>query len=383
MVAAWEYENKKAATWYTEPNSLHNVYRELIARLPDRKANLYNMDGADKLDESYIWMAWFGGKQKAALKGRHKLKEQPKKEKNIDLGDTEIVEEKVYVGQHSKWGNPFTLKNGCFDFECKSLYPAHFWANNLYNDLDELFDKRIFVGYGEEKFHFDFLKTMIEYKKDSKNEEKSIWPSTPPIHLYNLLRRRIYLEIVQDEDHRIGELVFHIFDINDELTFKYVSEYIKTIFEFMTYHRLARPFSINIHTWSDEKRDLYEDRFLITLKTIIRQRMFTFGSNTDDKFKKDMIDVYEKFFKGYNFKSLNIDRFLYEKGKYYWTKPENLTLFNNSGKDWKELVQKNPKTLNLKEINDVRNGKIADTENKPENAFNEDDDGFFDLSKPC
>jgi len=47
------------------------------------------------------------------------------------------------------------------------------------------------------------------------------------------------------------------------------------------------------------------------------------------------------------------------------------------------LVQKNPKTLNLKEINDVRNGKIADTENKPENAFNEDDDGFFDLSKPC
>jgi len=45
--------------------------------------------------------------------------------------------------------------------------------------------------------------------------------------------------------------------------------------------------------------------------------MFTFGSNTDDKFKKDMIDVYEKFFKGYNFKSLNIDRFLYEKGKYY------------------------------------------------------------------
>ena len=158
---------------------------------------------------------------------------------------------------------------------------------------------------------------MVVFKEGYTGEEEKVGPEIPPIHLYNLHRRRIYLEIVQDKDHRIGELVFHIFDIDDGLIFNKVSEFIKTIFEFMTYHRIARPFSINIHTWSDEKKDLYKERFLITVKSITRQKLIYSDTNKNDKFKKDLEDIYENFFKGYNFKSLNIDRFLYEKGRHY------------------------------------------------------------------
>lgn len=98
-----------------------------------------------------------------------------------------------------------------------------------------------------------------EAKMKAEKEERPIpeepvvskpGPTIPPIHLYNLHRRKIHLEIVKDKEDpkKIGKLVFHMFDVEDDLTFEKVVACLKTIFEFMTYHEILRPFSINIYT---------------------------------------------------------------------------------------------------------------------------------------
>ncbi len=209
------------------------------------------------LEESFIWMSYFAGQQKMALKKRNTPK--PKPEMILELGDGMVIdlsddnevisldnENKVYIGKNSKWGNPFESGGIWTDTECKELYPAHFWSSNLYDELDELINKRLYVHTGEDEFHGQFLRDMIKEKAAGNKPG----PTIPPIHLYNLHRRKIYLEIVKDKENpkKIGKLVFHMFDVEDDLTFEKVIACLKTIFEFMTYHEILRPFSINIYT---------------------------------------------------------------------------------------------------------------------------------------
>lgn len=172
----------------------------------------------------------------------------------------------------------------------------------------------------EEFFHIEFIKKMIKTRIQQKEDETASAPSAPlipPIHLYNLHRRRVFLELLSDETGGIQKLVFHVFDVDDDLTFSKMSKITKAILEFMAHHKLYKKFNINVYSWNKKKKDLYKERFKISISTILRQKFYTDKFTADAEFRMRVSEIYEKRFKGHNFISLEIDRFLYEKGKHY------------------------------------------------------------------
>ena len=136
--------------------------------------------------------------------------------------------------------------------EINMFYPAHFWSNHLDEQLDELVGKKLVVGRREDEFHAEFLREMLDAKsmndKLPPEERVKMGPAIPPIHLYNLLRRRIYLEPVLNDELKIDKFIFHVFDIEDDLPYAKYLSYVKAIFEFMTHHEIGYPFSINVYT---------------------------------------------------------------------------------------------------------------------------------------
>lgn len=335
MLAAWEQMYKRCADWYVEPNALYKIYGELIYRLNDRSKSYYNIGGTENLVSSYLWMAWLGGKQKSALKLRHKNVEGETSSWNSSSNKLKISsnlakeeKERVNVGNGSIWENPYQTSKGLLEDECVNFYQGNFWLSNLYEELDTLYDKELYVPLNEDKLHIVFLKDMIDLKRSYNELGKEYKPNIPSIHLYSLHRKKIYLNIIRNKNNGVGELIFNIFDVDDNLTFDKILSCTKCIFEFMTYHRISKPFVIFVHTWSENKKYLYYERFKITLNSILRKKLLFDGTKFEGRFRADLQLIFAKFFKGVVFKSLDIDRFLYEKGKHYWTKNENSSLLD-------------------------------------------------------
>ena len=106
-------------------------------------------------------------------------------------------------------------------------------------------------------------------------------------------------------------------------------------------------------------------------------RFYTYNLNIDSSFHDKLKDIYENF-TGHNFISLDIDRFLLEKGKHYYTKDNNLNLLEYAGEDWRDLVKKDPNKAKFEELNNEASINLSDVENEAKNALNEDDE-YFDL----
>ena len=77
-------------------------------------------------------MSHFSGKQKIALINKNKPKPKPiiLEDGMVLLCDVaeEVInlDDKVYVGKNSKWGNPYKVSSGGTDLECKELYAGYF-----------------------------------------------------------------------------------------------------------------------------------------------------------------------------------------------------------------------------------------------------------------
>ena len=110
MLAAWEYENKRPATWYVEPSGLPGVYKELIARLGNREGK-YIKGVNMNLYASFVWSSKFAADLKTALKKRN----SPKRETVLTLDDGMVIDcsdvetlnviepgDTVFIGEGSK-----------------------------------------------------------------------------------------------------------------------------------------------------------------------------------------------------------------------------------------------------------------------------------------
>lgn len=323
MIAGWEMIYRKKAYWYKNIFNLSEIYLELIKGCKESTRLNKKIIGAINLIEAMQVVSSYIGYQKNIFNKRHKkivdgINEMVKYQDN-DLNYME--KESKCINESCYWVNPYKLVDGWDEYEVKELYISYFLENNLQYKFAKIGSLNELLSDNQEKYHLSFLQCKLN-EFNNRNYEPHIWKNNEvKITLINLYRKRIFLEIIQGNQKEIKGLLFHVFDFDDNLTIQKVYKITLEIARFIAQHQLNYPFKIRVYTWNTKKAQLYTFRF-------------RFDSNSIPKMmyeQDNKIGNYLKIlFKGFDFQSLNLDRYLECKGKYYWTKPYNLNLVKSS-----------------------------------------------------
>lgn len=315
MLTAWEMKFNKEASWYKRVTELPGVYRELLkaARI-NLNQKISNFEPC-LLFEDLIWVSYFAGLQKSIFSKRHEV--------NQDIVMKSNEQETISIGFSRKWGNPYKITDGWYEHEVKDFYIAHFLENNLQDNLYEFLEKKVVIPKGDESYHYDFLNERLKTFDKQTNEFKKFVPYNTGLTLYHLFRNRIFISIVKNKYEGIRGIIFHILDLDDNLTYKKFTKLVALICEFLMFHNMSYPFMINVYCWNEKKSVLYKNRFNIKSNTIRNIKIKSVS-------RKD--EMFESYFKEFRFINLDLDRFLETKGKYYWTRTDNAHLVKYSEK---------------------------------------------------
>ena len=311
MLAEWENKYQKNVSWYKSIYEIDEVYLELIKdckfNTNIQKTYSVNLIDALQMVSSYI------GNQKSIFDRRHKVKETVDNAYCQNISEKDEVK-RIEIDKNSIWCNPFKTSEGWEKWEVEELYIAHFLKNNLFSRIKELSNKKIVISNSEEKHHLKFLADKTKEFVLGKDKLDIIKFQNINIDLVKLYRKRVFLEIIKNKNSEIYGLNFHVLDVDDDLTMKKMTKLTSEITGFIALHNLTYPFKINVYCWNDRKSQLYKNRFTITSKSI---------SNISSTKNLRVTEYYDSLFKGFNFISLELDRYLEQKGKHYWSKPEN------------------------------------------------------------
>lgn len=313
MLSEWEMKFQRKASWYKSIYNLDEVYLEIIKAYKfyakKYKANLYPLYLIDAIQ----FVSSFTGNQKMIFNNRHKMKETISGNMS-KIEDPNDQANKIVIDENSIWSNPYKTIDGWDIWEVEELYVAHFLKNNLFSQLRDLINNKIVFKSSLENYHIRFLNEKIKEYLSGKINLEFCKSKNIGIDLIKLYRERVFLEIIIDKSNDISGFLFHVFDMDDNLTIRKITKKTSEITEFITQHNITFPFKINVYCWNEKKALMYKNRFIITSKAIT-------NSNTCVNLKTK--EYFEALFKGFNFVSLNLDRFLEVKGRHYWSKTEN------------------------------------------------------------
>lgn len=187
-----------------------------------------------------------------------------------------------------------------YDFFIKQIHPYYSYLEEAKNWMN------FYLEFQEQtlsKWNAKLENAVIDL--DVPNVELSMnnAPWKPPITLLQLFKRNIFISHVSDKN-TILRLTFHLFDVNDNLNSVKLKRDIAVISAFLTLHKINVRYSVNVYTWSQYKKDVYEKQIIINKKKIERIK------TVDWPAKDDLITI---GLKGVIFMNLGADRLFNQK----------------------------------------------------------------------